>query len=155
MRTEDVLAQIDRALTDCTVSPDAMRCRPAEEPPAAAPPRPVAVPTAGREFLVRRLVDRHGLTRAAALRAVLAAERGTSTEHAEAVQAEVRALAGEMMQRLRDAFRPLVASWAAAMQRLVDAAQHLQATASKGQPVRRRPDRPAWQSPYGPPLKRR
>ncbi|MFI7137212.1 hypothetical protein ACIBQ5_05415 [Streptomyces massasporeus] len=129
--------------------------------PRELTPVPV-VPFTGRAaahaLLVLRLVDNHGLTPPTAETAVRAAEAGEPTEHTELVAAEARAAAAEMGQQLTQAIvhafqamQPALQAAAAAARKFTEA---LQTTATvqapHGKPVKR-PDRPAWASPYGPP----
>jgi len=150
MRTDDVLAQIDSALHDWTVSADAMRSKPADEPPVpAALARPVPLPSDVRGMLARRISDRHDLPQESALQAVRDAERGISTDHTDLVKAEAQTLISESVDRIRVALRPVLSNLAAAL-------QHLRAAVpcdDRPGPARR--DRRAWQSPYGPPPRRR
>ena len=152
MRTDDVLNQIDATLDDWTVSGDAMRSS-----PAAARPEAPRIGNGPREILIRRLVEHHGLTRMTARHAVLAVEHGRTSGHAALVHAEARAVMDETMQQLREAFRPMAERMAEAFKQLAEAFEHLRANASPN-PIPasgRRHDRPAWQSPYGPALRKR
>ncbi|MBP5890628.1 hypothetical protein [Streptomyces scabiei] len=116
---------------------------------------------AAREVLTRRLVDQHGLTRFTARRAVLAVEEGRDTPHAELVRAEAAEVLRpfvEMMQLLRERLRPVVQAWAKAMRAAADAVRAAQNTRPDDYVLAPPPapsDRPAWQSPYGPPSRRR
>ncbi|MGA4896722.1 hypothetical protein ACPCAJ_01985 [Streptomyces griseoincarnatus] len=162
--SEEILGQIDRALSDHTVSADAMRCTP-EPAPAPVPPVPVVPAVAGgrmaaREAVVRRLVDDHGLTPDTAAAAVHAVETGQPTEHQHLVTAAARAVAAELAQRigqLFDAFtralEPMARAAAAAARQLDEALRAVGHTASNRRGGRR--DRKAWQSPYGPPSRRK
>ncbi|MFE0727921.1 hypothetical protein ACFW2X_06655 [Streptomyces antibioticus] len=106
---------------------------------------------AAREILTHRLVERHGLTRLTARRAVLAVEERRHTRHADLVRAE----AAEVMRPIREAFaqlleqlRPEVEACARMMRTLANVLEPASQTT-------RRRNRPAWQSPYGPPTRRR
>ncbi|MFF9269118.1 hypothetical protein [Streptomyces rochei] len=159
--SDEILEQIDAAVHDWTVSGDAMRCRPAPEPDPvpAVPVVPDTGRAAARAVLVSRLVDR-GLEPAVAAAAVRAAETGQATEHLELLSAEARAAAAEAGQRVGQvvaafvrALQPVVQAAAAVMRQLDDALRTAGHTASSGKPDCR--DRPAWQSPYGPPPRRK
>ncbi|MET8818495.1 hypothetical protein [Streptomyces rochei] len=162
--SDEILEQIDAAVHDWTVSGDAMRCRPAPEPdPVPAVPVVPVVPDSGRAaaraVLVSRLVDR-GLEPAEAAAAVRAAETGQPTEHLELLSAEARAAAAEAGQRVGQllvafvrALQPVVQAAAAVLRQLDEALRTAGHTASSGKLDRR--DRPAWQSPYGPPPRRK
>ncbi|MGN7139045.1 hypothetical protein [Streptomyces pseudogriseolus] len=161
--SEEILGQIDRALSDHTVSPDAMRCTP-EPQPAPMPPVPVVPFTGGRmaarDAVVRRLVDDHGLTPDDALASVHAVLTGRPTEHQHLVTAAARAVAAELAQRigqLFDAFtralEPAARAAAATLRQLDEALRAAGHAASSRRGGRR--DRKAWQSPYGPPSRRK
>lgn len=155
MNTDDILTQIDNALEDGSVSYDAMRSRPGRTGPSE--PRPVHVSEGARQVLIGRLVERHGLTRMTARHAVLAAERGSTSERAELVRIETRLIVQEMTEQIRAAFLPLLQRVAEQVKQIQEAFRHLpEATGcndcSKPAPPR---DRPAWQSPYGPARRRR
>ncbi|MCW7941640.1 hypothetical protein AAW14_06235 [Streptomyces hygroscopicus] len=147
MRTDAILDQIDTALHDYSISGDAMRSAPDQET--------VAGPRGGRDILVRRLVERHGLEPEDARHAVIAAEQDHTSEHAALVQAEARAVMDETMQRIRDAFRPMAESMAETFKQLAQAFERMRASAAPVPAPGRRTDRPAWQSPYGPAGKKR
>lgn len=118
-----------------------------------------------RAVLVRRLADRHGLSREDALAAVLLAEQHLDGPHAamasaaiEDALAPVRRSITEMVDVLLPAIRALgkaahaaMASrpgdWVLSSPPLEDDAAH--------PPAHRPRDRPAWQSPYGPPTRHR
>lgn len=161
---DEVLAQIDAAVDDWTVSGDAMRCTPDPTPEPAVPAVPVvSLPdlAVARARLVSRLVEYHDLTAAAARRAVVAAEAGRHTEHTGLVHAEARAVmarhaheAGDAIAAFLQAMRPALQAMAEAARRAGDA--FATADCAKACPVpTRSTDRPAWQSPYGPPSRRR
>lgn len=155
MRADDVLTQIDTALHDYDIGPDAMRSAPDLSPP----PRPlVRMPFGGgpREILIQRLIERHGLTRMTARHAVMAAERGGDSERAELVRAEAQAIAAEMRLRIRIALQPMAEAAIRALRQLGESLKQLQEARvcdSHGRPLPPR-DRPPWQSPYGPPRRR-
>ncbi|MFC7906438.1 hypothetical protein [Streptomyces nigra] len=166
--SEEILEQIGRALSDHTVGPDAMRCAPDPDPdpgpdPVPVPPVRVVPAAAGRmvarEAVVRRLVDDHGLTPDTAAAAVHAVETGQPTEHQHLVTAAARAIAAELAQRLGQIFaaftralEPMARAAAAAMRQLDDA---LRAAGHRASSSRGRPGRKAWESPYGPPPRRK
>ncbi|MEU2780566.1 hypothetical protein [Streptomyces sp. NPDC007110] len=161
--SEEILEQIGRALSDNTVGPDAMRCTPDPEP-APVPQVPVVPAAAGRvvarEAVVRRLVDDHGLTPDTAASAVHAVETGQPTEHQHLVTAAARAVAAELAQRLGQIFaaftralEPMARAAAAVMRQLDEAlcaAGHRASSSRRGHR-----DRKAWESPYGPPSRRK
>lgn len=158
MRADDVLTQIDNALHDYDIGPDAMRSAPDLPPPPVTPPR-----ANGRNALIQRLIDRHGLDADTARAAVLDAERGHDTEHARLAAREARAAMDEIHTHFRAGFRALaervteqVRHVSEQFAQLKEAIQQLPepACTAHGKPVRRR-DRPAWQSPYGPAPRRR
>jgi hypothetical protein len=112
---------------------------------------------AAREVLTRRLVERHGLTRFTARRAVLSVEQGRDTPHADLVRAEAREVmrpVHEAFERLREQLRPTFEAYARMLRALTD---HVSRSAliehQDSRPICR-PDRPAWQSPYGPTRRR-
>ncbi|MFF8485195.1 hypothetical protein [Streptomyces antibioticus] len=162
--TNDVLAQIDHALADYSVGPDAMRCTPDPTPPVPAVPTvPMPALAVARATLVHRLVDYQGLDPETARAAVLAAERGQHTEHTALVHAEARAVVARtthaaaqavaaFLRAMRPALDALAANVRAAAAALANATRH---TPSSHTPSSRGADRPAWQSPYGPPPKRK
>lgn len=163
--TNDVLAQIDAALGDRSVSPDAMRHTPNLPPPANAVriirlPAPVPVvrmPDISfvRSYLVRRLIEDRGLDPDAARHAVLAAERGEHTEYTAVLHAEARAVvaqtkntAARVMADFLRAMRPALDALAKATEQ---AAKAFEAADYARKAAIAPRDRPAWQSPYGPP----
>lgn len=113
---------------------------------------------AAREVLTRRLVERHGLTRFTARRAVLAVEQGRDTRHADLVRAEAQAFMApwtEAMQQLYQRLRPIAEAWTKAMRAAADAVRAAQNPRGDDYALAPSADRPAWQSPYGPPTKKR
>lgn len=156
MRTTDVLDQLDATLDDWAVGPDAMRYTPDRGTPAVGGNR-----AAGRELLVRRLVENHDLTRTTARRAIIAAEARRTTSHTPLVHAEARTAADEAMRSVRAAFRPMVETMAETMKELKAAFERMRAAVPAAtcpcpdSRSGRRTDRPAWQSPYGPATRRR
>lgn len=113
-----------------------------------------------RIYLVRRLTDRHGLDHTDALNAVLQAERHQPGPHTELVRAEAHAIVTELLtpiwRRITEtieALIPAIGVAAAGLKQAADAVtQAHYALAPPPAPGRRR-DRPAWQSPYGPPTR--
>ncbi|MDT6983719.1 hypothetical protein ACFSUJ_12095 [Streptomyces lusitanus] len=162
--SDEILNQIDHALSDHSVGPDAMRCRP--EPVPAPVPSVPTVPFIGgrmaaREVVARRLVDEHGLTPDDAAAAVHAVETGQPTEHHHLVTAAAQAAAAELAQRLGQVFaaftralEPMARAAAAVVRQLDDA---LRAAGHRASSSRRggRRERKAWESPYGPSSRRK
>ncbi|MET9190133.1 hypothetical protein ABZX63_33440 [Streptomyces tendae] len=162
MRSEDILAQIDDTLDDWTVSDDAMRSRPTVEHEPAGPrlwiapvgtgPRDngweevghianidfhIEPPEIDPEFQQRWQELQEYFARAAAERARRAQQ---------VMEAFVRAFTESI-----EAVRPRIEE---AGQAIADCAKAVE-QATPPQPPGRRHDRPAWQSPYGPPQRRR
>lgn len=152
MSTADhILDQIDTALGDYAVSDDAMRSAPDLLPP---PERPR---TNGQNVIIRRLIDRHGLTAEQAQAAILAVEQGQTGEHSDLAALEAQAFLAEFQANLRAAFQPLLQRVADQFRQIKEALQYLPEAVGCddcGKRVPRR-DRPAWQSPYGPAPRRR
>lgn len=152
-----ILDQIDTCLGDYGTGPDAMRCAP-DLPPSPEEPRVQMTFDVGpREILIRRLVEQQGLTRMTARHAVLAAECGGDSEHANLVCAEAQAVVSEMAQRIRIALQPMAQTAIAALKQISESIKQLQQAGicdDRSKPAPRR-DRPAWQTPYGPAQRRR
>jgi len=148
---DQILTQIDSALGDYDIGPDAMRVAP------DLPPGPAVRPRAnGRNVIVQRLIDRRDLTPEEARSAILAAERGQTGPHAELAAVEAQAALDEIAASFRAAFRPMLERAAAQFVQIKEALQRLPDPVGcevHGKPARRR-DRPAWQTPYGPPRRR-
>lgn len=115
----------------------------------------------GRAVLVQRMTDRHGLSQAAALDAVVRAEQHLGGPHTDTVRAEARAVLAEavvsMHQQITEAFEGLAAAVRTAAEGLwtaLTATREQFALAPPPPASGRRPDRPPWQSPYGPPTRR-
>lgn len=111
-----------------------------------------------RTVLVRRLVEHHAVAPDEALAAVLAAERHEVGPHTELVHAEAAAIAAALiepiMRSLRQAADAILPTFKAATNALAQlAAVTRDQYALAPLPDRRRRDRPAWQSPYGPPVR--
>lgn len=139
--SEETLTEIDAAIHERTAGRDALR-------------------HSGRAaVLAERLVDR-GLTEDEAAAAIRAAENGQPTTHLELLSAEARAAAAEAVQQTSEIMRAFaramqpIAQAAAATLRQLDEALRAAGYTPGGKPGRRR-DRPAWQSPYGPPPRRK
>ncbi|AMW11633.1 hypothetical protein A4E84_20325 [Streptomyces qaidamensis] len=112
---------------------------------------------AAREILTRRLVERHGLTRLTARRAVLAVEQGQDTPHAALVRAEAREVmrpVHEAFERLREQLRPTFEAYGRMLRAFTENLSRSALSEHQERRPVRRPDRPAWQSPYGPPRRR-
>ena len=149
MSTADhVLDQIDHTLGDYDVSYDAMRCAPDLPPPPAVRPR-----INGRNVIVQRLIDRHGLNADEAHAALLAAERGQDSEQARLAAAEAQAALNEVAAQIRAAVQPMIQRVADQFRQIKEVLQQLPEVVDY-KPAPRR-DRPAWQTPYGPPSRRR
>lgn len=168
--TDSILAQIDNALGDWTVGPDAMRVRPAPEPRPAARATvwmaPVGTPwdAEGWEEIghitdLEMTLDEATLDPAAispqpavAWDEVAEYIRRAQLERARHAQAVVEAF----VQVLTTAVAPAVERAASSMSDAAEAFRHLPEAEGcndcKPQPRR---DRPAWQSPYGPAQRRR
>ncbi|MCM1964862.1 hypothetical protein [Streptomyces sp. G1] len=105
--------------------------------------------------MIGRLVQRHGLTAEEAATAVAQHSRGETGPHTPLIAAEAFVMLGEFTARLRAA---LIEAFAPAMERLAaglaQLARNVQ-TLTEQDTGRRRSDRPAWVSPYGPPARRR
>ena len=112
-------------------------------------------PAAGQAgaVLVRRLVERHGLDETTAAAAVTDTRAGTANPYSELVATEAAAVLTEGMKPLLDA---TAAAWQAiqpALQHLAQTIAHFAAQLEEADRLRAQ-DRPAWQSPYGPPSRR-
>ncbi|MFI8191412.1 hypothetical protein ACIF8T_21755 [Streptomyces sp. NPDC085946] len=163
MRADDILAQIDNALEDWEVGPDAMRSRPAVEPKTALGPQvwiaPVGTGPDDPEWeAVGHItsIDFHidpqeidpGFRQAwEEMRERLARVEAERVRRAQAV---LEAFARAYMQ----AVKPAVEAAGRAIAEAAQAIQQAGLVNADGRPARRR-DRPAWQSPYGPPRRGR
>jgi hypothetical protein len=157
---DEILEQIRHARTDASVSDCAMRWSP-EPGPGPVPVVPFTGRDAARAIVVRRLVDEHELAPEEARSAVRAVETGQPTEHHQLVTQAAQTAAAETARQLAELFSAFVralqpvAEAAASVLRQLDAALRAAGHASSsGKPGRRR-GRPAWQSPYGPPPRRK
>ena len=149
MSTADhVLDQIDSVLGDYDVSYDAMRWVPDLPTPSAVRPR-----ANGRNIIIQRLIDRHGLDADEAHAAVFAAERGQGGDHARLAAVEAQAALNEVAAQIRAAVQPMLQRVTDQFRQIKEAFQQLP-EAVDYKPAPRR-DRPAWQTPYGPPRRRR
>jgi hypothetical protein len=158
MRSSDILEQIDAAVADWATGPDAMRSNPSGTPRATGAPTPSSHgPRAeAREVLIRRLVDHHGLIRMTARSAVLAVERGQPSRYEHLVRTEANAVIADVSIRIRVSLQPFAEAMAQAFRRIAEAINAMrQDQYELAPPPPRRRERPAWQSPYGPPRSRR
>lgn len=162
MRSEDILAQIDSTLDDWTVSDDAMRSRPTTERETVGPhlwiapigtgPRDdgwqevghlgsidfhIEPPRIDPEFQERWQELQDYLVRAAA-------------ERARRAQQVMEAFIQPFTESL-EAVRPRVEEAGQAIAKYTEIIEEMTPPLPPG----RRRDRPAWQSPYGPPQRRR
>jgi hypothetical protein len=167
VRADDILAQIDHALEDWEVGPDAMRSRPA----SAATDGPASirgtVPTV-------QIMDEIGEWQEIGVLSVdfdeytidqstitpVAAQTGPTVTWEEIREPIVRIEAEQerraqilraYMQAFTEAAKPAVE---AAGRAFAELQQAMRQAAPPQAPTRRR-DRPAWQSPYGPARRRR
>lgn len=106
-----------------------------------------------RAVLVRRLFERHGLDETTASQAVDDTCAGTDNPHSALVAAEAMASVTEGMKPLLDA---MAAAWQAiqpALQHMAQVVARFAAQLEDADRLRAK-DRPAWQSPYGPPARK-
>ncbi|MER5875503.1 hypothetical protein ABT119_06180 [Streptomyces sp. NPDC001910] len=154
--TDDILDQIDSALYDATVSPDAMRSRPDSEPARTLPgtvPVVQMMDAAGEWQELEGVVTVELLFEAPPVDPEFARAWREMQEWIARVHVQRVRLVAAMLEDIRDAFQGI----APVAQEAGEAFQHLpEATGCDdcSEPVRPR-DRPAWQSPYGPPQRRR
>ncbi|MGW0920135.1 hypothetical protein ACWD3J_14095 [Streptomyces sp. NPDC002755] len=162
MRTDDLLAQIDSTLHDWAVSDDAMRSRPEPEPI-----------TFGGGMPTVAIMDELGAWQELGVSAVeirieapaidpdfeLAWQEvqewiaRVHTERVQRVQVAVDAFQQAFDQVVAPGIREAVQETARSLAQLANAVQH-PSSCDHHRPARRS-DRPAWQSPYGPPWRRR
>ncbi|MFJ1865514.1 hypothetical protein ACIOD1_12865 [Streptomyces sp. NPDC088097] len=102
---------------------------------------------AARNLLAARLIERHGLDPLDAHAAVTRLHCGLPTEHEVIARQEVRAIVGELQQRLTEALAPIATAIRAFGEAIT------RSMAQLPPPGRSQRARPAWQSPYGPPRK--
>ncbi|MEU3826486.1 hypothetical protein AB0F36_14375 [Streptomyces sp. NPDC029080] len=153
MRTDDILDQIDDALHDNTVSGDAMRSRPAAEHEQRIEPRIWITSTVDDP-------DSGGWER---LDGITSIDIQLDTADLQARLANVAAhlarLETERIRRAQEALTALGRAMAEAVRPAADEAVRAigalnQTVQQPTTPPGRRSDRPAWQSPYGPPRRR-
>ncbi|MEU3613462.1 hypothetical protein ABZ725_14260 [Streptomyces sp. NPDC006872] len=162
MHSDDILDQIDRALHDYDVSDDAMRSRPAPEPVVFGGVAPTLsiMDEAGewQETAGVTAVDLHIEPAPIDLEFQQAWQQ--VQEHFGHLHAERAQRAQEALERFRRSFenaaapsaRQSVQEAARSLAKLAEAV-HQPAHCDHHRPALRR-DRPAWQSPYGPPQRR-
>lgn len=116
---------------------------------------------AARVVLVRRLVDLHGLAVDEAHTAVRQAEHGQDGPHADLVRAEAAAVIEQALAPIRQRIADAIEALIPAMRKVAEGFQAACTVINQAQYALapppapgRRPDRPAWQSPYGPPTRR-
>lgn len=115
-----------------------------------------------RILLAHRLMRRHGLTPGEALDALDQARDGRDGPHTDLARAEARAALEEMCGPVRDLLQRWAEAVGPALQALGATMRHLaeqlrgarQDDYALAPPRPERSDRPAWQSPYGPPQER-
>lgn len=134
---DDILNQIDRALGDTGVGPDAMRCAPADDDPTE--------PQGIRGFTpTLRIIDEAGEWR--------------QVEGVAAIEVHIDPSAAiEQLRRLQEAFevvRPRIEERFREIARAFESLKQAGVCDDHGKPLPP-PDRPAWQSRYGPPQRRR
>lgn len=164
MNSDDILQQIDHALYDSAVGPDAMRSIPAPEPAAESGPWLWIAPRGTAEDgdgwqEIQGVTDVHmGIDSAATARAVTWDD---IHEYLARIQAErvrrAQAAIDAFVRTMAAAFAPAAERACRDMSATAEALRHLPEAegcndCSKPAPPR---DRPAWQSPYGPPQRRR
>lgn len=160
--SDDILAQIDSALGDWSVGPDAMRVQPAAEPfhfGGATPLLYIADEVDGWQQVegvasVEFCVDVSEVFEEAAEAWAQITERIRQAEH-ERVRRE-RAALEAFVQAVRSMLAPAVERAASSMSDATEAFRHLPEAegCNDCKPALRR-DRPAWQTPYGPARRRR
>ncbi|MFF1709275.1 hypothetical protein [Streptomyces sp. NPDC058268] len=166
-RTDDILNQIDTALEDGTVSYDAMRSRPAPVPAAASGPRlwiaPVGTAEDGDGWEeIGHVTDIEFTIDPAATTSVAPTVTWSDIqEYFARIQAErirrAQVIVDAFVQAMSAAIAPAAARACRDLAETAEAFQHLPEAAGCndcGKPIPPR-DRPAWQSPYGPPQRRR
>jgi hypothetical protein len=164
VRSDEILAQIDSTLEDWTVSEDAMRSRPAVEQPEADGPRLWIAPTgtdpgdvAWQEIGVLDvdLQIEQATIDPAALQPAPTVTWQELADYIAEIQAERARRAQQVIDALTRAFTEVVKPAAEAAARGLAQMQQTVEQAAPPLPPGRRHDRPAWQSPYGPPQRRR
>lgn len=162
MRADDILSQIDEALHDSAVGPDAMRSRPVEEP---AKPQaqlwiaPVDTSVDGNGWQPLGTIDEADLhidqttIDTGGLRPDPVVAWGELCEYMARIQAERERRAREILEALMRVFRQMVVPAVEEAARNIQQAQEsLKQAGVCDDRGRRLPprDRPAWQSRYGP-----
>ncbi|NUS89382.1 MAG: hypothetical protein HOY75_43455 [Streptomyces sp.] len=162
MRTEDVLNQINNTLEDWDVSDDAMRSRPAPEPPVARGYTPTVA-----------IMDEAGEWQQIGVTSIeIQVERPATDPEFERNWEQVREYFARLQaERIRQAeivvqafthavntvIKPAIQQASRDLAQAREAFRHLPEAIGCNdcsKPPRPR-DRPAWQSPYGPPQRRR
>lgn len=161
MSTADhILDQIDNALHDCTVSDDAMRSVPADEPQPSSGPRMWIAPsgtspgeTGWEEIGHVTSIDFH--VEPPAIDPEFQRAWQEFREYMVRVEAErvrrARAAIEAFNRAYAQAVKPAMEAAARGIAEFQKAMQHVDPPLPPG----RRRDRPAWQSPYGPARRRR
>jgi hypothetical protein len=160
--TDDILTQIDSALTDATIGPDAMRSQPGAGRESALA-RLGTVPVVQMRDETGEWQELGGVTSIDIQLAppVVDPEFAPAwqdmQEYIARIQAERIQLVTSAFEAMRRAFQQLAPAVQQAVSQTREALQNLPEAAGCddcGKPARPR-DRPAWQSPYGPPQRRR
>lgn len=68
---------------------------------------------------------------------------------------QLGAAAGAALERLREQLRPVVEAVRAFARHVLEALRRMRRVVEQGRAAGTLPGRPAWQSPYGPPQRRR
>lgn len=112
--------------------------------------------------LTRRLVERHGLDETTAWNAVRQTRARQPNEHTDLVRAEAAAVLAEIAKpfieladRLAEAMRPALQQIARSISRMGEQARTAQAQPQVDFVLHTEHARPAWESPYGPLMRRR
>lgn len=167
-RSDDILNQIDEILYDSSVGPDAMRSRPAPEPAAATGPRLWIAPAGtaedgdGWEEITCHVTDiEFTIDPTATTSAAPTVTWDDIHEYFARIQAErvrrAQAIIDAFVQAMGAAIAPAAQRACGDMAEATEAFRHLpeaEGCNDCGKPAPPR-DRPAWQSPYGPPSRRR
>lgn len=166
--SNDILAQIDSALGDGTVGPDAMRVRPAPEAEPAgkshgfrgATPTVYIADEVGEWQQVEGIGSIEVCIESPAIDPEFARRWQELSEYLNRVQLErarrAQAVLEAFVQAVATTLAPAVERAAREMSETGDAFRHLPEAEDCNQctPLPRR-DRPAWQTPYGPARRRR
>lgn len=157
MRADDILDQINEALGDSTVGPDAMRSQAAIKPVSAEPQiwiAPVGTPAGAEGWQplghisdvdFEMHIDQSTIDPGQVY--------ATITIDATAVFDQIARLQ-RGLQAYAEAVTPRLAEVGRAMRQAFEQMQQAGVCDDHGRPLPPR-DRPAWQSPYGPPQRRR